>query len=232
MNEICLLIFAKYPTAGRVMTRVCPPLRPDEAAQVHRACLVHTCKRAGRDSTTQHVLVFSPDDSLAGMREIIGAGFELWPQGGGDLGQRLARGIDRALDAGARGVLCIGTDSPTHWPGALERAVEALDQADMVLGPCEDGGFYLLGVTGPVGKLFDGVAWGGPQVAHRVLDNAAALQMRVARLETGYDLDRPDDLQRALDDLIRSEKTEPPSELRRVLSRMVEVIRSRDRAEP
>ncbi|MCH7814140.1 MAG: TIGR04282 family arsenosugar biosynthesis glycosyltransferase [Planctomycetes bacterium] len=232
MKDVRLLIFAKYPTPGRVMTRLCPPLQPHEAAEVHRACLVHTCERAACASAAHNVVVFSPDDSPTAMRRVVGAGLDLWPQGGGDLGQRLAWGIDRALDQGARGVLCVGTDSPTFWPTALERAASALDRADLVLGPCEDGGFYLLGVTTPVGKLFEGVAWGGPQVTRRVLHNAAGLQMRVAQLETGYDLDRPADLRRVLDDLVRSENREPPGELRRVLARMVEVTRTRDGAEP
>ena len=83
-----------------------------------------------------------------------------------------------------------------------------------------------------VGKLFDGVAWGGARVTRRVSDNAAGLRMRVAQLETGYDLDRPDDLRRVLDDLVRSANREPPGELRRMLARMVEVTRTRDGAEP
>ena len=77
MKDVRLLIFAKYPTPGRVMTRLCPPLWPDEAAEVHRACLVHTCERAGSALTSHNVVVFSPDDSPTAMRGVVGAGLDL-----------------------------------------------------------------------------------------------------------------------------------------------------------
>ncbi|MHC4090496.1 MAG: TIGR04282 family arsenosugar biosynthesis glycosyltransferase, partial [Planctomycetota bacterium] len=201
MGKVLLLIFAKYPQPGMVKTRLYPPLLPVEAAEVHLSCIRHVCGSARPSSRIRDILAITPDHATDGFREIVGDDLEIWPQGAGDLGDRLDRCLRRAFDDGAERVICIGTDSPTMPAQTLDQAQHLLDRADLVLGPCQDGGFYLLGLRAPAKGLFERVRWGGPHVADRVSRNAARLGLRVAELDPWYDLDRPADLRRAVRDL-------------------------------
>jgi rSAM/selenodomain-associated transferase 1 len=231
MGKMLLLIFAKYPQPGMVKTRLCPPLRPLEAAEVHRACIQHVCWSARPSAQIRGILAITPDHATDGFREIVGDELEIWPQGGGDLGDRLGRCVRRAFDDGAERVICIGTDSPTMPAQTLEQAEHLLDRADLVLGPCQDGGFYLLGLRAPAEGLFGRVRWGGPQVADRVSRNAARLGLHVAELDSWYDLDRPADLRRAVNDLSVHDPDPRTGVLREVLGRILTAVELRERTQ-
>jgi rSAM/selenodomain-associated transferase 1 len=126
-------------------------------------------------------------------------GFELRAQAGADLGARMAAAIADELADGASAVVLVGTDSPT-LPGAyLQRAAAWLgDDAEVVLGPAADGGYYLVGARRPLPQLFAaGISWGTPQVLPATLlrlRELAAAGTRVALLPFFYDVDTPQDL--------------------------------------
>ena len=202
MADVTLLIFAKYPAAGQVMTRLCPPLTPDAAAAVQRSCIRLICERAFRDWPTRPVLCASPDDREMGFREIVGPFLPIVKQGEGDLGQRLLRGARRVLnDDGQERVLMIGSDSPTIPAERFREAGARLGSSDAVIGPAHDGGFYLIGLRKTTPGMFDGVEWGTEHAAAQTIERLRGAGMTVAELEPWYDIDRPDDLHRALHDL-------------------------------
>lgn len=200
-----VLIFAKYPTPGRVKTRLHRAFTPEQAAGIHEACLVSTLSRlAGGGSGTVPILLFTPDEDAARWDALLGrAGCDppRWPQGPGDLGERLARAFRRGFEEGFERVLAVGSDSPTLWPEHLQRALAALADADLALGPTEDGGYYLVALNRHAPAVFADIDWGTDRVARQTLAAARSAGLRAQTLPMGYDLDRPEDVTRLLDGL-------------------------------
>ena len=92
--------------------------------------------------------------------------------------------------------MLIGSDSPTLPADYIQQAFERLQQHDAVLGPTEDGGYYLIGIRDAVPPVFDGVQWGSPQVWRQTVDRLHESKVRFATLPTWYDVDVLDDLER------------------------------------
>lgn len=138
-----MLVLAKAPVAGRVKTRLCPPLSPQQAADVARAALEDTLDAVRAVEVARRVLVL--DGSYAA------AGFDLQPQRGGPMPERLAAAFDDCdPDLPA---LLVGMDTPQLTPDLLGRALDALTQHRAVLGPAPDGGWWALGLQRPDGSL-------------------------------------------------------------------------------
>lgn len=220
-----LLIFAKFPGPGQVMTRLCPPLTPEQAASVQRACIRLICERAFRSWPVRPVLIISPDDAETGFREFAGPYIPIRLQGQGDLGQRLERAVRAALDEGARQVLVIGADSPTMPHRLLTDAVDALNKSGAAIGPCDDGGFYLLALNQLKDGMFDGVDWGTDRAAEQLTERMKSCGVKVSQLEKWYDIDRPEDLERAAADLAQARESDT-FELSRVLGQVLETAKS------
>lgn len=201
MTGIVVLIFAKYPQPGRVKTRMVPPLTPEQAALLHSASLRAVCALVRR-VTENAVLVVTPDDSMAAFGDLVG-GFPsiVRPQGGGDLGDRLDRAARWALDAGADGVILLGADSPTLPAKYLRDALRLVPGHDVVMGPCDDGGYYSLGLRKPASELFDGIDWGTSRVAAQTRARAESAGLKLVELPSWYDLDHYENLSRAAQDL-------------------------------
>ncbi|MCA3227671.1 MAG: TIGR04282 family arsenosugar biosynthesis glycosyltransferase, partial [Burkholderiales bacterium] len=126
-------------------------------------------------------------------------GVTVLPQQGADLGARMAHAAAHALAApGVAAALVIGTDCPALRTAHLEQAAAALARHPVVLVPAEDGGYVLLGLRAPQPALFEGVAWGGPQVLAATRQRIAAAGLRHVELPALPDLDTPADYQDAL----------------------------------
>lgn len=202
MPGITALIFAKYPTPGMVNTRMAPPLTIEQASELHEACLRVVWERWRRLDGLRLKLVVTPDERADDLCHVLGAGTgDVWEQGKGDLGARMLRAVDRSLTAGASGVILLGSDSPTLPQSTLESAVASLAEHEGILGPCEDGGYYLLGLRRRCPALFREVLWGQAGVADQTRARAAAEGLDLFQLPVWYDLDRFEDLERALWDV-------------------------------
>ena len=105
--------------------------------------------------------------------------------------------VSRAHFDGADRTVVIGTDCPALTAGHLERAFQALETSDAVLGPTHDGGYYLIGLRRPEPELFSEIAWSTEAVLTQTRSAADGLGLRVALLDTLHDLDNADDLHRA-----------------------------------
>ena len=204
-----LIVFAKYPTPGRVKTRMVPPLTHEQAARLHQACLEAVLEQVLPIKGVDVRLAVSPDDKVAALADAVGISMgRCQPQGEGDLGDRLCRAMTRAFEEGASAVLFMGADSPTLPVEYVQHAIELLrhDQpeanpVDAVMGPCLDGGYYLLGVSRPIPGLFKNVDWGGAQVAEQTRQRAKDSGIVLKELAMWHDMDRFEDLKHVLDDL-------------------------------
>ncbi len=193
-----ILVFAKAPRAGTVKTRLIPALGPEGAAAVHRLLTTHTVATLSRSRLAPLTLCVTPDVDDDFLRALARrAGMALEAQEEGDLGWRMAAALRRAQADGAR-VLLVGTDCPNLDEAYLDAALEALESgADVVLGPAEDGGYVLVGLSRPVDeRLFQHIDWGTDQVLEQTRARIQALGWSWRELPPRWDVDRPEDLAR------------------------------------
>jgi len=190
-----LLVFLKDPQPGRVKTRLSKDIGEQAAEQIYRACVELSLERL---QALRHVTVLcvDPPEAASHLRDWVGRRWNTWPQQGADLGERMARATTRAFIQGARQVLVLGTDSPWIHEALVREAFEALSTAEVVLGPTEDGGYYLIGLARPCPDLFSGIAWSSPQVFAQTCEKARGLGLRTTTVREGYDVDQVKDVQR------------------------------------
>ncbi len=184
-------IFAKWPQPGTAKTRLAPA-DPAWSARVAHAFLLDTLDRLSAVAA-RRVLVFAPREQEAAFAGLVRGRFLLAPQADGDLGQRLSAFVHGPLAAAARAVVLVGTDSPTLPVEHVERAFGELENADVVLGPATDGGYYLLGLGPNRPPLFANIAWSSARVLADTVAALAEPHWRLAVLPPWYDIDSPDD---------------------------------------
>lgn len=185
-------LFAKWPQAGRVKTRLAAATSAEWAADVAVAFLRDLIRRLGMIGD-RRVVAFAPPDAGPAFAEVVGRSFALVPQADGDLGRRLSTFFHEQFASGAGSVVVVGTDSPTLPPALVEQAFAELSRADVVLGPATDGGYYLVGCARRVPPIFDGIAWSGPTVLGETISRLADPAWRLALLPPWYDVDTLDD---------------------------------------
>lgn len=193
----------KAPRAGSVKTRLCPPLSSSDAALLAGAFLSDTLR-------TAHAPVLRADVTLAlagDVRDLSSPPApetRIVPQTGNSLEERLVDIVADTFAVGYRWVCVIGGDAP-HLPPAF--FVEAFGRlahgADAVLGPADDGGYYLIALPRPAPELLRNIPWSGPDVLSATLARAAEAALSVSLLPPWYDIDTPDELRRLRTDLRR-----------------------------
>lgn len=185
MRPATLLVFAKPPRIGLSKTRLAKGMGPAAARRIAGFTLSRTLKAAGA-SGCRVIVYVSPDSEACKARGPF-RGFELKPQGPGNLTRRLGRGL---RDAPPGPVLFIGTDTPDISPARLRQAVRSLRRSDAVFGPARDGGFWLFGLhKGPQTKApFSGVRWSGPHAMEDVWSQLPA-RSRIGLLDRLTDID-------------------------------------------
>lgn len=191
-----LILFSRYPAAGRSKTRLIPALGPKGAADLQRQLTewtVFTAHRWQPRSPLTEVLIATSGGTPEDWQQWLGS-VELQPQTEGDLGDRLDQAFQASWQAGNTRTVIIGCDCPSITPDHLTAAFQALETADVVLGPATDGGYWLIGLRQPQPQLFQNIDWGSDRVLAQTLQAAEASQLQVAQLEYLSDLDRPEDL--------------------------------------
>jgi rSAM/selenodomain-associated transferase 1 len=201
-----LCVFAKPPRPGEVKTRLAETLGAAPAAALARAFFLDTWRSATSCAWARAILATTD----AAAPEWAGIS-PIWAQGGGDLGERLERVLFRALRS-APFAVAIGTDTPGLPTQLLESAWRALATADAVLGPCEDGGFYLIGLRRCPPGLLAGLPWSAEDTFVRTIARLREHGLAVETLPPWFDVDRAEDLScvRAL--LSRGEIEAPETE--------------------
>ncbi len=220
-SRTALLIFAKPPEPGRVKTRLHTVLSPAEAAAVHRACLEDTVRHVACVPGCQRWLqVAAPADRATELAAALGLDscWRVGVQRGRNLGERLRFAFEARFRAGCTKVLAVGTDTPWMGSGRIRRAIELLSDDDAVLGPCADGGYYLVGVRRQASEIFSGIPWSTSQVFDRTLGALQKVRASYRLLPRDFDLDRPEDLGRAAE-LLGQDATRAPA-LARLLKKM------------
>lgn len=191
-----LIIFVKAPIPGDVKTRLIPHLTGLEAADLYKCFVGDVLRNSSQISHLAKIHVaYQPHPKATDLSWLNHRSSpEIFHQEGRSLGERLIHAFGVAFGRGAKQVVVIGSDSPTMPIDYIEQAYSALDEADVVLGPAMDGGYYLVGLSRPCLRLFEDVSWSCDQVFERTTHNAQKYGYTLRILPAHYDVDTYEDL--------------------------------------
>jgi rSAM/selenodomain-associated transferase 1 len=194
MSDRALVVFVKLPAPGVVKTRLAGAVGPAAAAELYRALAEHVlASTTPAPGEYERLVFFDPPQEADRMRAWL-TGVRLLAQSAGDLGTRMSDAVARAFARGASRVAVVGTDAPGLARDTVVAALDALDAADVAIGPTEDGGYYLLAMRQPRPELFAGMAWSTPSVATDTRARAAAAGLVVHELPVLRDVDTIEDV--------------------------------------
>jgi len=202
-----LAVMTKAPQAGRVKTRLVPPLTPEQAAELNKCFLRDTAaaisNAAGAD-TACGIAVYTPVGAESAYTDILPADFSLLPQRGDKFGERLYLALEDLFKCGFDSLCLIDSDSPTVPAENFAQAVELLSASEdrVVLGPSDDGGYYLVGMKKPHRHLFEKIDWSTERVLNQTVQRAAEIDLEVKLLPTGFDVDDDAGLRRLRNELL------------------------------
>ena len=205
-NRCALAVMTKVPRPGHVKTRLTPPLTPEEAAELNVCFLRDTAAAIQQacGSTAIGIGVYTPAGFETAYADILPPEFELLPQRGQDFGERLAFAVEDLFRCGFASVCLIDSDSPTVPSTAYAKAVALLSQPHdcVVLGPSDDGGYYLIGLKENHRSLFEMIDWSTDQVFEQTRNRAKRLGVEIAVLPNGFDIDDRASLRRLCEELL------------------------------
>ncbi len=201
-DSFCALaVMVKAPRTGEVKTRLVPPLKPDEAAALNvcflcdvTAVIAELCGSGEADGFA----AYTPAGAEQAFDNLLPPGFRLLAQRGAHLGERLLHAAQDFFAGGYQSMCLINSDSPTLPVAVLQDAVKALRAPGdrIVLGPADDGGYYLIGLKQAHQRLFEDIAWSTPTVLGSTLERAREIGLECTMLPSWYDVDDADSLHR------------------------------------
>ncbi|HEX9840000.1 MAG TPA: TIGR04282 family arsenosugar biosynthesis glycosyltransferase [Anaerolineales bacterium] len=213
-----LIVVAKQPAPGQTKTRLSPPLTPQQASALYECFLFDTLDQMRQVDEVQKVIVYLPLDARDYFQRFA-SDCELVPQDGNDLGSRLDHALTDYLSQGYERAVIMDSDSPTLPSAYLAQAFESLSHgADVTLGPCDDGGYYLIGIKKPAPRLLHEVQMSTPRVAADTIALAEQEGLRVSLLPIWYDVDDAASLMRLLKE-VKSLDSQVAVHTRRFLAR-------------
>lgn len=213
-GRCALAIMTKAPRAGRVKTRLTPPLSPNESAKLN-ICFLRDIAAAiaQAGASAQGIGCYTPVGEEEVYRDIFPPAFQLIAQREGDFGERLSGAVEDLLSVGFAAVCLINSDSPTVPAAAFAEAVEILLQPNekVVLGPSDDGGYYLIGMKQLHRHLFEKIDWSTERVLAQTEQRATEAGLTIHRLPAGFDVDDEATFRRLQSELRMPNETRAPA---------------------
>lgn len=191
-----LVVVAKAPLPGKVKTRLLTRLSPAEATDLYGCFIRDRIREIGRLQDMDLAIAYTPATSRDYFAQFLSNGFQLFPQQGRDLGERLHQIFLQKLSQGYQAVTIIDSDTPDLPRAIVVQAFQWLAEAsaDAVFGPCEDGGYYLVGLRRPQNVLFSDIPWSTSRVLAESLRKGGELGLKTRLLPRWNDLDTFEDL--------------------------------------
>jgi rSAM/selenodomain-associated transferase 1 len=195
-------IMTRAPSSGG-KTRLAAHLSEDRLRTLRAALLADTLQTVSAVPDADRVVFFTPADGGAEIRLLSAAPLPLVAQTGADLGARMRAALEHLLQArSCEAAILVGTDMPLLTAEHINEARDILDTfRGVVLGPTDDGGYYLIGMRAARAELFQGVEWGTASVLADTLSAAARIGLEARLMRAGYDVDTIEDLRQLERDL-------------------------------
>lgn len=191
-----LIIFTRYPEPGKTKTRLIPLLGETGASNLQRQMTQATIGMIDPliQSRFLSLKIHFTGGSQDLMENWLGKDFNYQNQCGQGLGNRIKFAFENEFRDGITQVVIIGTDCPKLSENIIRQAFESLLESDLVLGPAQDGGYYLIGLKQVYTELLTEIAWGTDTVLTKTLEIAQRLKLKTFLLPVLQDIDRPEDL--------------------------------------
>lgn len=201
---------AKVPGVADVKTRLRPVLTAPQCNALATCFLQDTISDLENDFKNI-IVAFTPERGYKNLHSMLSGKFQLTAQRGNSLGERLAAAIGDSFAGGFGPVIVIGTDSPTLPLDYILRAVLHLQKHanGVAIGPTEDGGYYLIGMSKRLDAAFENISWSSDRVFEETSRNIRKSgDVELLILPTWYDVDEPDDLRRLKSEFSSNDRTE------------------------
>ncbi len=194
----CILFYAKYPEPGRVKTRLARTIGHEHAVALYRCFIADTLSMLRVAVTDEYkvCVCYAPQSAKSVFRSWLGDEYDYWPQCGSDLGERMSDSFRQAFQSGCAKAILIGSDLPDLPAEHVTTAFAQLDANDVVIGPTDDGGYYLIGFRqdsySP--EIFHDIAWRTATVYAQTVKKIQDAGRTYARLPEWWDVDVEADL--------------------------------------
>jgi rSAM/selenodomain-associated transferase 1 len=199
VDKVRIIVFGKEPRPGRVKTRLARDIGDHEASAVYKELLARTLGEVLATDLPVHLAL--AEFPSVGWVPPLAVPVEI--QARGDLGRRMASAFDEAFRSGTERVILVGSDAPGCHRGIFLRALQCLEATPVVMGPSEDGGYYLIGQRSPGVDLFRGIPWSSQETYGCTVSRLRELDVPFAETPMLADLDTLEDLRRlCLDDTL------------------------------
>jgi rSAM/selenodomain-associated transferase 1 len=195
-----VMIFIRAYLKGKIKTRLAKTLGNEKAAEFYHLCTDAAISEVSRLSLEVVKYIFVAEMVSGSETDYLAhAGFNIDVQEGENLGQRLYNAFNRVFENGAQKAIVVASDVPDLTAGIIEEALSSLDKGDVVIGPCYDGGYYLIGMKRLHKRLFRDISWGTEQVFKQTLMAINKSGLTVSQLPILIDIDTEGDLMRWLE---------------------------------
>lgn len=213
-RSLCALaVMAKAPRAGKVKTRLSPPLTLEQSAALNICFMRDTTSNIAdvvQAGFAEGLICYTPVGDEVAFAGLLPEGFSLIPQRGDGFGDRLLSAVEDILACGYGAVCLIDSDSPTLPAAVLRQAVEELGRPGnrVVLGGSDDGGYYLIGLKAAHSVPFEGINWSTESVYAETVERVRAAQLELVELPLWYDVDEATTLARLEAELLEGQRPE------------------------
>lgn len=190
-----ILLFAKYPEIGKVKNRLTISMDNESVVEIYKL-FVHDILTKIKDTPYDSIICYHPKNSIDKFKGWLGGNYLFVPQIGKDLGERLKNSFETCFSKGFSKLIAIGSDSPDLKLDIFKEAFDSLKNYDSVIGPCIDGGYYLIGFSKKsyYPDIFDNIPWSTGEVFKKTLEVFSKENIQVQVLPKWYDVDTVDDL--------------------------------------
>jgi len=192
MGPNILLYFVKYPTPGKVKTRLAKAVGDQEAARLYSELTRKNLEMIGplyQNNICDLVIVFDPPEKSEDIKRWLSLPCEYLPQCGGELSERLTHSFHEAFQRGGKRIMALGSDTLGLTTDIIQHGFKVLQSSDVVIGPAEDGGYYLIGLNSFQPELFQGISWSTDTVLQQTCKNINKLGLSHQTLLPLEDLD-------------------------------------------
>jgi rSAM/selenodomain-associated transferase 1 len=193
-NKNALIIIAKHPDKGSVKTRLAGMMTDEDRLKLYTFLLKSTFSRLGSIIGVDTFIAFAP---IHAERYFSSFGLHLLPLPEGDLGVRMFHAFREIISHGYRKASLVGVDIPDLSSHIILKAFKMLNKCDVVFGPAQDGGYYLIGMKQPIHELFHGIPWSSGITLQRSMEKARDLRYTVSLTEQLSDIDTIEDVKKA-----------------------------------
>ena len=191
-----LITFVKAPVPGTVKTRLQTDLEPDKVAEIYKTFITEITSQCAGVEGVARFLGCAPSKNHVFLKEVVKKyNLKSFDQRGANLGEKIVNAFRDYFKKGYSKIVLIGSDSPTIPMSYIKKAFASLDKHDFVLGPCCDGGLYLIGASKKiVPDIFHDIPWDSSKVLNKTLDNIEPLDLKLFLLPFWYDVDTIEEL--------------------------------------